>query len=81
MCGFTGFVDNTPKIQKDKIIKKMADRIIHRGPDSEGYFTDDNVALGFRRLSIVDLAGGDQPIFNETGDKVIVFNGEIFNHK
>ncbi len=81
MCGFTGFVDNTPKAQKDIIIKKMADRIIHRGPDSDGYFTDENVALGFRRLSIVDLAGGDQPIFNEKGDKVIVFNGEIYNHK
>ncbi len=81
MCGFTGFVDNIPKSQKDIIIKKMADRIVHRGPDSDGYYTDDNVALGFRRLSIVDLEGGDQPIFNENRDKVIVFNGEIYNHK
>ncbi len=81
MCGFTGFADCIEKSKKDVIIKKMADRIIHRGPDSDGYFTDDCVALGFRRLSIVDLAGGDQPIFNEDGTKVIVFNGEIYNHK
>lgn len=81
MCGFTGFADCTDTKKKNEIIKKMADRIIHRGPDSEGYFTDDHVALGFRRLSIVDLAGGDQPIFNEDGSLVIVFNGEIYNHK
>ena len=81
MCGFVGFTDKREAEQKQPIIKKMADRIIHRGPDSEGYFTDDTVALGFRRLSIVDLAGGDQPIFNEDRSKVIVFNGEIYNHK
>ncbi len=81
MCGFVGFTDAKNEQEKKVIIKKMADRIIHRGPDSEGYFVDDNVALGFRRLSIVDLAGGDQPIFNEDGSKVIVFNGEIYNHK
>ena len=81
MCGFVGFADHIDSETKKQIIKKMADRIIHRGPDSDGYFTDDNVALGFRRLSIVDLAGGDQPIFNEDKSKVIVFNGEIYNHK
>ncbi len=81
MCGFVGFADKLKKGEKDKIIKNMADRIIHRGPDSEGYYTDDSVALGFRRLSIIDLAGGDQPIYNENRDKVIVFNGEIYNHK
>ena len=81
MCGFVGFADKLKKGEKDKIIKNMADRIIHRGPDSEGYYTDDSVALGFRRLSIIDLAGGDQPIYNENRDKVIVFNGEIYTHK
>ena len=81
MCGFIGFTDNRTAEEKKIIAKKMADRIIHRGPDSEGYFTDSKVALGFRRLSIVDLAGGDQPIFNEDESKVIVFNGEIYNHK
>lgn len=81
MCGFIGFTDERTPKEKQVIAKKMADRIIHRGPDSEGYFTDDKVALGFRRLSIVDLAGGDQPILNEDESKVIVFNGEIYNHK
>lgn len=81
MCGFVGFVDKKKKNVKDKIIKSMADAIIHRGPDSEGYYTDDNVALGFRRLSIIDLNGGDQPIYNEDKTKVIVFNGEVYNYK
>lgn len=81
MCGFAGFVDSKPKKDKDKIVKKMADTIIHRGPDSEGYYTDDTVALGFRRLSIIDLGGGTQPIYNEDKSKVIIFNGEIYNYK
>lgn len=81
MCGFVGFTDAKTPEEKKTIVKNMADRIIHRGPDSEGYFTDENVALGFRRLSIIDLAGGDQPILNEDGTKIIVFNGEIYNHK
>ncbi|MBR7070711.1 MAG: asparagine synthase (glutamine-hydrolyzing) [Clostridia bacterium] len=81
MCGFVGFVDQMAAKEKEIAVKKMADRIIHRGPDSDGYFVDEKVALGFRRLSIVDLAGGDQPIYNEDGTKVIVFNGEIYNHK
>lgn len=81
MCGFTGFADCIEKDKKQEIVRKMADKIIHRGPDSDGYFTDSRVALGFRRLSIVDLAGGNQPIFNENGKLVIVFNGEIYNHK
>ena len=77
MCGFVGFVDKKKKKDKDKIIKDMADAIIHRGPDSDGYYTDDKVALGFRRLSIIDLKGGDQPIYNEDNSMVITFNGEI----
>lgn len=81
MCGFVGFTGKQDIKTKEKIVKKMADRIIHRGPDSDGYFADGDVALGFRRLSIVDLAGGDQPIYNEDKTKVIVFNGEIYNHK
>ena len=79
MCGFVGFVSKDGN--KKKIIKDMADIIIHRGPDSDGYYVNDNVALGFRRLSIIDLEGGTQPIFNENKDKVIVFNGEIYNYK
>ena len=79
MCGFVGFVSKDKN--KKKIIKDMADIIVHRGPDSDGYYVDDDVALGFRRLSIIDLDGGTQPIFNENKDKVIVFNGEIYNYK
>ena len=79
MCGITGFIDKTPSKAKEKIIKKMMDRIIHRGPDSSGTYIDNEVALGFRRLSIIDLKGGDQPIYNEDKSLVITFNGEIYN--
>ena len=79
MCGFVGFVDKAKN--KKKIIKDMADIIKHRGPDSDGYYVDDNFAIGFRRLSIIDLAGGDQPIYNEDNTKLITFNGEIYNYK
>ena len=60
---------------------KMADLIAHRGPDSEGYYTDENIALGFRRLSIIDLKGGRQPMSNEDDTMYITFNGEIYNFK
>lgn len=79
MCGFVGFVDKSKN--KKKIIKDMADIIKHRGPDSDGYYVNDDVALGFRRLSIIDLDGGTQPIYNQKKDKVIVFNGEIYNYQ
>ena len=82
MCGFAGFTGLTDR--REYIIKKMADRIIHRGPDSDGYHisgeTDDNaIALGFRRLSIIDLEDGSQPMYNEDGTVVIVYNGEVYN--
>lgn len=77
MCGFVGF---TNKINDANIvIGKMMDRIKHRGPDSDGKYVDENIAMGFRRLSIIDLSAGDQPIFNEDGSVVITFNGEIYN--
>ncbi len=79
MCGFVGF---TNYIKDDgTVLEKMMDRIIHRGPDSAGKFVDDDIALGFRRLSIIDLADGDQPMFNEDGSLVLTFNGEIYNYK
>ncbi len=79
MCGFTGF---TNFIKDDgTVLEKMMNRIVHRGPDSAGKFIDDDVALGFRRLSIIDLAEGDQPMFNEDKSLVLVFNGEIYNFK
>ncbi|MCC8192312.1 MAG: asparagine synthase (glutamine-hydrolyzing) [Ruminococcus sp.] len=77
MCGFVGF---TNKINDaDTVVGKMMDRIKHRGPDSDGKYVDDNVAMGFRRLSIIDLNAGHQPIFNEDKTVVITFNGEIYN--
>ena len=79
MCGFVGYI-NKEKDKKDNI-KKMADLIAHRGPDSDGYYCDENIALGFRRLSIIDLNSGDQPIYNADKTKVIVFNGEIYNYQ
>jgi len=79
MCGIVGFIDKEKN--KDKIIKKMADRIAHRGPDGEGYYTDKLVALGHRRLSIIDISSGAQPMYNEDENIVIVFNGEIYNYK
>ena len=76
ICGFTGDIAN-----KTKIIENMTDLIIHRGPDSAGYFADKNIAMGFRRLSIIDLGGGKQPIYNEDNTLVLTFNGEIYNYK
>lgn len=81
MCGIVGFIDKNSKEKKDKIINDMMDKIIHRGPDSKGSYTDSNIALGFRRLSIIDLEGGSQPIFNEDKTLVITYNGEIYNFK
>ena len=79
MCGFVGF---TNSIQDDgTVLENMMNRIIHRGPDSKGKFTNEDIALGFRRLSIIDLADGDQPMFNEDKSLVLVFNGEIYNYK
>ncbi len=79
MCGFAGYIVNGLMDDNKKIIKAMADRIIHRGPDQDDYYVDDDIALGFRRLSIIDLEGGSQPILNEDGTKVLTFNGEIYN--
>lgn len=80
MCGFVGFTGNI--VNRNEILHKMADRIIHRGPDMEGYYLSDEdfpVALGFRRLSIIDLKDGIQPMYNEDNTVVVVFNGEIYN--
>ena len=63
-----------------ELLTRMTDKLVHRGPDSAGYFVDHSVALGFRRLSIIDLESGDQPIYNEDGSLVLMCNGEIFNY-
>ena len=81
MCGFAGFIDNLSIDRKNIIIKRMSDTIAHRGPDGEGFYTDDTIAMGFRRLSIIDLSMGDQPLYNEDRSLVINFNGEIYNYK
>ncbi|MBE6827075.1 MAG: asparagine synthase (glutamine-hydrolyzing) [Ruminococcaceae bacterium] len=82
MCGFVGYVNAEENRElNQKIIKSMADRIVHRGPDQDDYYVDDEVSLGFRRLSIIDLEGGSQPITNEDDSKVLVFNGEIYNYQ
>ena len=78
MCGIVGFTNNISN--SDEVLGKMMDRIKHRGPAAYGKFIDDDIALGHRRLSIIDVSSsGDQPIFNEDGSIVIVFNGEIYN--
>ena len=80
MCGITGFVCAKHEFEEaKKTLKAMADLIAHRGPDGEGFYVDERAALGHRRLSIIDLEGGSQPMFNEDKNLVTVFNGEIYN--
>ena len=79
MCGIAGYISE--KKPTKKIIKAMTDRIAHRGPDGEGFYLDDNIALGHRRLAIIDLTTGDQPIYNEEKDVIVVLNGEIYNYQ
>lgn len=79
MCGIAGVIE--PKLaNKDKIVEAMVSRIIHRGPDEDGFYVDKNVGLGMRRLSIIDLSTGRQPITSEDEKFLIVFNGEIYNY-
>ncbi|MDD5675996.1 MAG: hypothetical protein PHC61_17630, partial [Chitinivibrionales bacterium] len=75
MCGIVGF-NHT---QDDALLRRMTTRLEHRGPDSAGAFSSEYMSLGVRRLSIIDVKGGDQPIVNETDRIVVVFNGEIYN--
>ncbi len=79
MCGIVGFVSKNKDKEDD--LSLMLNRIVHRGPDACGKYIDDDIALGHRRLSIIDLSSGDQPIFNENNSLVIIFNGEIYNYK
>ena len=79
MCGISG-VASLGLRNARSTIERMTDIIAHRGPDGHGYYVDENAALGHRRLSIIDVAGGSQPMSNESGDQWLVYNGEIFNH-
>lgn len=76
ICGFTGQI-----VDRDDVIKNMTEVITHRGPDSDGFFSDDYISMGFRRLAIIDLDSGRQPIYNEDKTLVLTFNGEIYNYK
>jgi asparagine synthase (glutamine-hydrolysing) len=81
MCGICGYFDlKKEKSPDQKILEAMANKIIHRGPDSSGYFLDNYGGMGFRRLSLIDLQGGEQPLYNEDKSIVLVCNGEIFNY-
>src|SRR6476469_4973533 len=80
MCGICAIVD-APEGVAEELVRAMSRRIVHRGPDSEGFTVGGGVALGMRRLRIIDLEGGEQPIFNEDGTMAIVFNGEIYNYR
>ena len=82
MCGFTGYITEEGKaVQYEENLKKMMDSIIHRGPDDEGTHIDDMAGLGFRRLSIIGITNGKQPMYNEDGTIVVTFNGEIYNYQ
>src|SRR5580692_10444787 len=78
MCGIAGVVNSKRGVDA-ATIRRMCQTIIHRGPDDEGIFVKDGAGLGMRRLSVIDLAGGHQPVFNEDRTIWIVFNGEIYN--
>ena len=80
MCGFAGFVGEVD--DREQVLVNMMNTIVHRGPDSAGKYVDEDAALGFRRLSIIDLSSvGDQPLYNEDRSMVLVFNGEIYNYQ
>ena len=81
MCGFVGYIGGGETQTMAPVLHAMADRIRHRGPDDADYYMDGDIALGFRRLSIIDLEGGRQPILNEDKSKVLMFNGEIYNYQ
>ena len=79
MCGIAGIVDFSEAIDQGTV-RRMCDALEHRGPDSSGFHAEPGVALGVRRLAIIDIEGGDQPFFNEDGSVAVVLNGEIYNH-
>jgi asparagine synthase (glutamine-hydrolysing) len=81
MCGIAGYINfNKADLAYEAVIKKMTDVIAYRGPDGEGFYIQDNLALGHRRLSIIDINNGNQPMYSSDKKKVIVFNGEIYNY-
>lgn len=81
MCGLVGFVNNSNKSANREVLERMNCAIVHRGPDEDGFYCRENVGLAMRRLSIIDLTGGRQPIRNADGTKWVVYNGEIYNYR
>ena len=85
MCGITGWANldarTPPPDGGEDLLRLMCDRMVHRGPDSEGYLLDDGIALGMRRLAIIDLLTGEQPTFNEDHSVAVILNGEIYNYR
>src|SRR5690348_4065940 len=80
MCGIVGKLDLRDGVERS-LIERMCAAMEHRGPDSRGVWCDDVIGLGMQRLAIIDVAGGDQPIFNEDRTVAVVMNGEIYNHR
>ncbi len=80
MCGIAGYVSTDEATDRSPLLRQLTDALRHRGPDDEGFFVEPGVGLGMRRLSIVDLPGGHQPIANEDGTVHVIFNGEIYNY-
>src|SRR3954451_4976046 len=80
MCGICGIASRRGPVERSRL-DAMSATLVHRGPDSDGVFLGDGVGLAARRLAIIDLAGGDQPIANEEGTIHVVQNGEIYNHE
>ncbi|MBE6387729.1 MAG: asparagine synthase (glutamine-hydrolyzing) [Lentisphaerae bacterium] len=81
MCAITGIIKFDNSCDPHKTVKDMTDAVIHRGPDDSGFFVDENVAFGHRRLSVIDIDGGKQPMYNEERDVVVILNGEIYNYR
>ena len=80
MCGIAGVLGRSVE-EGDALVREMAARMSHRGPDGEGFFANDGIALGVRRLAIIDPEHGDQPLFDERREIAVVFNGELYNHR
>src|SRR4051794_29512188 len=81
MCGICGIAGAAGQTVDEAVLRSMTGVLAHRGPDGEGFFVDGSVGFGHRRLSLIDLESGSQPMFNEDRSVVVIFNGEIFNYR
>jgi len=81
MCGICGVIGIERPERAEEITRRMTGALLHRGPDEDGFLIAPSAALGMRRLSIIDLPGGHQPVFNESGNVAVVYNGEVYNFR